>query len=61
MSHVSLIDATQTTADRAAVLTQIEQAFGTVPDMLSRRRSEDRRRPALRAPYRRAAWSSQQR
>ena len=33
MSHVSLIDATQTTANRAAVLTQIEQAFGTVPNM----------------------------
>lgn len=33
MSHVPLIDATQTTADRAAVLTQIQQAFGTVPNM----------------------------
>jgi len=33
MSHVPLIDATQTTADRAAVLNQIQQAFGTVPHM----------------------------
>ena len=33
MSHVPLIDATQTTADRAAVLSQIQQAFGTVPNM----------------------------
>lgn len=33
MSHVSLIDATQTTAERAAVLSQIQQAFGTVPNM----------------------------
>lgn len=33
MSHVSLIDSTQTTADRAAVLAQIQQAFGTVPNM----------------------------
>lgn len=33
MSHVHLIDAHQTTADRAAVLSQIQQAFGTVPNM----------------------------
>src|SRR5574343_672822 len=33
MSLVPLIDVTQTTADRAAVLTQIQQAFGTVPNM----------------------------
>lgn len=33
MSHVPLIDATQTTADRAAILAQIQQAFGTVPNM----------------------------
>lgn len=33
MSHVSLIDATLTSADRAAVLSQIQQAFGTVPNM----------------------------
>ena len=33
MSHVPLIDAAHTTADRAAVLTQIQQAFGTVPNM----------------------------
>lgn len=32
-SHVPLIDATQTTADRAALLSQIQQAFGTVPNM----------------------------
>ena len=33
MSHVPLIDATQTTADRAALLSQIHGAFGTVPNM----------------------------
>jgi len=33
MSHVSLIDPSHTTADRAAVLSQIQQAFGTVPNM----------------------------
>lgn len=33
MSHVPLIDATQTTGDRAALLSQIQQAFGTVPNM----------------------------
>lgn len=33
MSHVSLIDATQTSAERAAVLSQIQQAFGNVPNM----------------------------
>lgn len=33
MSHVSLIDATLTSADRAAVLSQIQLAFGTVPNM----------------------------
>jgi uncharacterized peroxidase-related enzyme len=33
MSHVPLIDATQTTADRAAILAQIQQVFGTVPNM----------------------------
>ena len=33
MSHVPLIEATQTTADRAALLSQIQQAFGTVPNM----------------------------
>ena len=33
MSHVPLIDATRTTADRAAVLAQVQQAFGTVPNM----------------------------
>lgn len=33
MSHVPLIDANDTTADRAVVLSQIQQAFGTVPDM----------------------------
>lgn len=33
MSHVPLIDATHTTADRAAVLSQVQQAFGTVPNM----------------------------
>lgn len=33
MSHVQLIDIDQTSADRAAVLSQIQQAFGTVPNM----------------------------
>jgi len=33
MSHVPLIDAAQTTADRAALLSQIQGAFGTVPNM----------------------------
>lgn len=33
MSHVPLIDATQTTDERAALLSQIQQAFGTVPNM----------------------------
>jgi uncharacterized peroxidase-related enzyme len=33
MSHVSLIDATHASADRAVVLSQIHQAFGTVPNM----------------------------
>lgn len=33
MSHVPLIDLTRTSADRAAVLSQIQQAFGTVPNM----------------------------
>lgn len=33
MSHIPLIDINQTTADRAAVLSQIQQAFGTVPNM----------------------------
>lgn len=33
MSHVPLVDITQTTADRAALLSQIQQAFGTVPNM----------------------------
>lgn len=33
MSHVSLIDARHTTPERAAVLQQIQQAFGTVPNM----------------------------
>lgn len=33
MSHVPLIDPAQTTADRAAVLSQVQQAFGTVPNM----------------------------
>lgn len=46
MNHVSVIDAAQTTADRAAVLTHLEQAFGTEPNLWSRRRSEDRRRAA---------------
>ncbi len=33
MSHVPLINAHQTSADRAALLLQIQQAFGTVPNM----------------------------
>ena len=33
MSHVNLIEPTQTTPDRAAVLAEIQQAFGTVPNM----------------------------
>jgi len=33
MSHVNLIEPTQASADRAAVLAQIQQAFGTVPNM----------------------------
>jgi uncharacterized peroxidase-related enzyme len=33
MSHVNLIDLTHTSPDRAAVLAQIQQAFGTVPNM----------------------------
>lgn len=33
MSFVQLIDSTQTTAERAAILSQIQQAFGTVPNM----------------------------
>lgn len=33
MSHVQLIEADHTTPDRAAVLAQIQQAFGTVPAM----------------------------
>jgi uncharacterized peroxidase-related enzyme len=33
MSHLQLIDPTQTTAERAAILSQIQQAFGTVPNM----------------------------
>lgn len=33
MSHVPLIEVTQTTNDRAALLSQIQQAFGTVPNM----------------------------
>jgi uncharacterized peroxidase-related enzyme len=33
MSRVPLIEATRTTADRAAMLSQIQQAFGTVPNM----------------------------
>ena len=33
MSRVTLIDPAQTSADRASVLSQIGQAFGTVPNM----------------------------
>jgi uncharacterized peroxidase-related enzyme len=33
MSHVNLIDSNHTSPDRAAVLAQIQQAFGTVPNM----------------------------
>lgn len=33
MSHVKLIDATQTSPDRAHLLAQIQRAFGTVPNM----------------------------
>lgn len=33
MSHVPLIDPAQTTSDRTTVLSQIQQAFGTVPNM----------------------------
>jgi uncharacterized peroxidase-related enzyme len=33
MSRVSMIDPANTTADRAAVLSQIQQVFGTVPNM----------------------------
>jgi len=33
MSYVPLINATQTTADRAALLSQIQGAFGMVPNM----------------------------
>lgn len=33
MSYVPLINATQTTADRAALLSQIQNAFGMVPNM----------------------------
>jgi uncharacterized peroxidase-related enzyme len=33
MSHVPLIDPAQTTADRAALLSQIQGAFGTVPNI----------------------------
>lgn len=33
MSHVPLIDRTRTTAERADVLAQIQQAVGTVPNM----------------------------
>lgn len=33
MSHVTLVDPRHTTADRAAVLSTIHQAFGTVPNM----------------------------
>lgn len=33
MSHVTLVDPQHTTADRAAVLSTIHQAFGTVPNM----------------------------
>lgn len=33
MSHVNLIEPNHTTPDRAAVLSQIRQAFGTVPNM----------------------------
>lgn len=33
MSHVNLIELNHTTPERAAVLSQIQQAFGTVPNM----------------------------
>jgi len=33
MSHVNLIDPAATTDDRAALLSQVRQAFGTVPNM----------------------------
>ena len=33
MSHVNLIEPGHTTPDRAALLAQIQQAFGTVPNM----------------------------
>lgn len=33
MSHVPLINANDTTADRAAVLSQVQRAFGTIPNM----------------------------
>ena len=33
MTRVSLIDSSNTTADRAALLTQIHNAFGATPNM----------------------------